>query len=54
MGSTLTVDNIVGATTAGTLKLPAGNIIQSQFINLSSTTFPKTNGYSGSIIKIVL
>ena len=28
MGSTLTVDNIVGATTAANVKLPAGSILQ--------------------------
>jgi len=28
MGSTLTVDNIVGATTAANVKLPAGSIVQ--------------------------
>ena len=33
MGSTLTVDNIVGATTAANVKLPAGSILQ----NLSTT-----------------
>ena len=32
MGSTLTVDTIVGATTAGTVKMPAGTIIQSEFV----------------------
>ena len=30
MGSTLTVDNIVGATTAANVKLPAGTILQTQ------------------------
>ena len=35
MGSTLTVDNIVGATTAGTVKMPAGHVIQTvQFTRL--------------------
>ena len=28
MASTLTVDNIVGATTAGNVKLPAGAVLQ--------------------------
>ena len=28
MGSTLTVDNIVGATTAANVKLPAGTVLQ--------------------------
>jgi len=36
MGSTLTVDNIVGATTAANVKMPAGHIIQ--FVNVTSTT----------------
>ena len=36
MGSTLTVDTIVGATTAGTVKMPAGNIIQSEFVYCTS------------------
>ena len=31
MGSTLTVDNIVGATTAANVKLPAGYVIQTQY-----------------------
>ena len=30
MGSTLTVDTIVGATTAGTVKMPAGYVVQFQ------------------------
>jgi len=30
MGSTLTVDNIVGATTAANVKLPAGTVLQTQ------------------------
>tara|TARA_R110001592_G_C12754329_1_gene712280 strand:+ start:43 stop:579 length:537 start_codon:yes stop_codon:yes gene_type:complete len=37
MGSTLTVDNIVGATTAANVKLPAGSILQTQ-------TFQGQNG----------
>ena len=28
MGSTLTVDNIVGATTAANVKMPAGHVVQ--------------------------
>ena len=28
MGSTLTVDNIVGATTAANVKFPAGSVVQ--------------------------
>ena len=36
MGSTLTVDNIVGATTAANVKLPAGSIVQ--FVEKTSST----------------
>ena len=43
MGSTLTVDTIVGATTAGTVKMPAGNIIQTEFIYVSAETGIDTN-----------
>ena len=45
MGSTLTVDNIVGATTAANVKMPAGAVLQVQQayarggVNASSTTF---------------
>ena len=38
MGSTLTVDNIVGATTAANVKLPAGSIIQVVRTTPASTT----------------
>ena len=41
MGSTLTVDNIVGATTAANVKLPAGSVLQtvsSQISSVESTT----------------
>ena len=53
MGSTLTVDNIVGATTAANVKLPAGCVVQtvtkaftdSTSITSSGTTFTDlTNG----------
>ena len=43
MGSTLTVDTIVGATTAGTVKMPAGNIIQTEFVYVTSQTGIDTN-----------
>ena len=45
MGSTLTVDNIVGATTAANVKMPAGAVLQVQQayarggVNASSTAF---------------
>jgi len=41
MGSTLTVDNIVGATTAANVKLPAGSVLQvvsSEFPSQGMTT----------------
>ena len=38
MGSTLTVDNIVGATTAANVKLPAGHIVQVVYNNYSTQT----------------
>ena len=40
MGSTLTVDNIVGATAAGKVKLPAGCVLQT--INAQNTTLQST------------
>ena len=45
MGSTLTVDNIVGATTAANVKLPAGTILQTvrgeyrTYTTITSTSF---------------
>ena len=44
MGSTLTVDNIVGATTAANVKLPAGTVLQT----VSSTIDTQLNGSIGS------
>ena len=38
MGSTLTVDNIVGATTAANVKLPAGCVVQTTFHTFSTAT----------------
>ena len=43
MGSTLTVDTIVGATTAGTVKMPAGNIIQTEFVYCTTSVAINTN-----------
>ena len=52
MGSTLTVDNIQGATTAANVKLPAGSVVQvqkdvryglsSHFFNSNTTSFAAT------------
>ena len=41
MGSTLTVDNIVGATAAANVKLPAGAVLQ-------TLTYDLANGYTNS------
>ena len=49
MASTLTVDNIVGATTAANVKLPAGTILQTIVtnhttqVNISSTSYTDGN-----------
>ena len=65
MGSTLTVDNIVGATTAANVKLPAGatlqvveatsstdeNVTSTSFVN-STITANITPKYNNSLIKI--
>jgi len=40
--STLSVDTLQGQTTAGTLKLPAGNIIQSEFLYITDSTIIDT------------
>ena len=43
MGSTLTVDNIVGATTAANVKLPAGYVIQTQYGSQSGARTQSTS-----------
>ena len=52
MGSTLTVDNIVGATTAANVKLPAGHVVQtvSYAIGSGYTNSLAVNISSGSVI----
>tara|TARA_B100000886_G_scaffold316939_1_gene255884 strand:+ start:355 stop:873 length:519 start_codon:yes stop_codon:yes gene_type:complete len=66
MGSTLTVDNIVGATTAANVKLPAGSVLQTttsvsngSYVTTASTSLVAsgliasiTPKYSSSIIMI--
>ena len=64
MASTLTVDNIVGATTAANVKLPAGSVLQTvtntatSTVNATSTsdvdliTVSITPKYSNSVIHI--
>ena len=44
MASTLTVDNIVGATTAANVKLPAGSVLQT--VNSQTTTSETTTSNS--------
>ena len=54
MGSTLTVDNIVGATTAANVKLPAGSVLQTVHSSFASqvymaSTSMATSGQSATI-----
>ena len=49
MGSTLTVDNIVGATAAANVKLPAGYVIQTQY---GSSSGARTQSTSTSYVDI--
>ena len=44
MGSTLTVDNIVGATTAANVKTPAGTILQTVTKSFSTSTSATSSG----------
>ena len=46
MGSTLTVDNIVGATTAANVKLPAGCLIQRQSTKFNTAYTNTTTSFS--------
>jgi len=46
MGSTLTVDNIVGATTAANVKLPAGSVLQTVSTSWSTTTAVTATSYT--------
>ena len=43
MGSTLTVDNIVGATTAANVKLPAGYVVQTEYASQSGARTQSTS-----------
>ena len=69
MGSTLTVDNIVGATTAANVKLPAGSILQTlsttkiddhfqsattSFVDVTGVTLTITPKYSTSKILVTV
>ena len=46
MGSTLTVDNIVGATTAANVKLPAGHIVGYKTQSAANSTQVSTSTYA--------
>ena len=46
MGSTLTVDNIVGATTAANLKLPSGCMVGQKTVTAATSTQFNTNTYT--------
>ena len=48
MASTLTVDNIVGATTAANVKLPAGSVLQTVHSQISSQETTTSNSYVDS------
>ena len=43
MASTLTVDNIVGATTAANVKLPAGSVLQAQSFDYTGSAFTSSS-----------
>ena len=46
MGSTLTVDNIVGATTAANVKLPEGSVVGYKTVTAATSTQFNTNTYT--------
>ena len=46
MGSTLTVDNIVGATTAANVKMPAGYLVQRQSTKSATAYTNSTTSFS--------
>ena len=50
MGSTLTVDNIVGATTAANVKLPAGIVLQTIWANTSTKVTINSTSYIDSTV----
>ena len=54
MASTLTVDNIVGATTAASVKTPAGSVLQTQVnaYNTEVTTTSSTFAATGASVTI--
>ena len=50
MASTLTVDNIVGATTAANVKLPAGAVVQVSHTNLTGNTEINTTSQHPTVV----
>ena len=52
MGSTLTVDNIVGATTAANVKLPAGSIVQVAQDKVAGNVSASGSGYNDTGLSI--
>ena len=48
MGSTLTVDNIVGATTAANVKTPAGTVLQTQVNRFSTQVESTSNSFAAT------
>ena len=54
MGSTLTVDNIVGATTAANVKLPAGAVLQVVEGSFSTQTDIASTSYTDSGLSVTI
>ena len=52
MGSTLTVDNIVGATTAGNVKLPAGAVLQTKQFSLTTAESISSTSFVDSSVTV--
>ena len=54
MGSTLTVDNIVGATTAANVKLPAGVVLQTLSANDNTFTANTSSSYIATGLSLAI
>jgi len=52
MGSTLTVDNIVGATTAANVKLPEGSILQTKQFSLTTAETITSTSFADSSVAV--
>tara|TARA_B100000989_G_scaffold200023_1_gene151172 strand:- start:1353 stop:1838 length:486 start_codon:yes stop_codon:yes gene_type:complete len=54
MGSTLTVDNIVGATTAANVKLPAGSVLQTVHSQTTTSQTTASQTYVDSDLHVTI